>query len=143
MCGICGMTWHDEALVEKMAAQLAHRGPDQQGVYCADGISLAHRRLSIIDLSEKGRQPMSNEDGTLWLVFNGEIYNFQELRQNLEQKGHRFVSHADSEVVIHAHEEYGIDALQHLRGMFAYALYDTKEQRLLLVRDRLGIKPLY
>lgn len=143
MCGICGMTWHDEALVEKMAAQLAHRGPDQQGVYCADGISLAHRRLSIIDLSEKGRQPMSNEDGTLWLVFNGEIYNFQELRQNLEQKGHRFVSDADSEVVIHAHEEYGIDALQRLRGMFAYALYDTKEQRLLLVRDRLGIKPLY
>ena len=143
MCGICGMTWHDAVLVKQMADQLEHRGPDQQGMYCAEGISLAHRRLSIIDLSENGRQPMGNEDGTFWLVFNGEIYNFQELRQELEQKGHHFVSRSDSEVVIHAHEEYGLDAVQRLRGMFAYALYDTKEQRLVLVRDRLGIKPLY
>ena len=137
------MTWHDEILVKQMADQLEHRGPDQQGMYCAEGISLAHRRLSIIDLSENGRQPMANEDGTLWLVFSGEIYNFQELRQELEQKGHHFVSRSDSEVVIHAHEEYGLDAVQRLRGMFAYALYDSKEQRLVLVRDRLGIKPLY
>ncbi len=143
MCGICGITWNDAELVRKMADQLVHRGPDQEGVFCGEGVSLAHRRLAIIDLSEKGRQPMSNEDGTLWLVFNGEIYNFQELRQELEQKGHRFASLADSEVILHAHEEYGIDALHHLRGMFAYALYDTRAQRLLLVRDRLGIKPLY
>ena len=143
MCGICGMTWSDSALVKKMADQLVHRGPDQEGVYCAESISLAHRRLSIIDLSENGRQPMSNEDGTLWLVFNGEIYNFQELRQELEQKGHRFKSRTDSEVILHAYEELGLAAVHRLRGMFAFALYDSAHQRLILARDRMGIKPLY
>ena len=143
MCGICGMTWHDPALVKRMADTMVHRGPDQEGEYCADGISLGHRRLSIIDLSEKGRQPMSNEDGTVRLVANGEIYNFKELREELEGRGHRFVSASDSEVIVHGYEEYGVDVVRHLRGMFAFALYDSKEQRLLLARDRMGIKPLY
>ena len=107
MCGICGMTWNDAALVQRMAERLAHRGPDQEGEYCAEGISLGHRRLSIIDLSEKGRQPICNEDRTVWLVANGEIYNFQELRRELEQQGHRFTSQSDSEVIVHAYEEYG------------------------------------
>lgn len=143
MCGICGMTWNDAALVQRMAERLAHRGPDQEGEYCAEGISLGHRRLSIIDLSEKGRQPICNEDRTVWLVANGEIYNFQELRRELEQQGHRFTSQSDSEVIVHAYEEYGPEAVDRLRGMFAFALYDSTKRRLLLVRDRMGIKPLY
>jgi asparagine synthase (glutamine-hydrolysing) len=106
-------------------------------------MSLGFRRLAIIDLSENGRQPMFNEDGTICLVFNGEIYNFQELRQELESKGHIFSSKADSEVIIHAYEEWGIDSINRLRGMFAYGLYDLNRKRLLLVRDRIGIKPLY
>ena len=143
MCGICGMTWHDEALVEKMAAQLAHRGPDQQGVYCADGISLAHRRLSIIDLSEKGRQPMSNEDGTLWLVFNGEIYDYKELRAELEASGISFCTHSDTEVLVNTIQQYGEKALDKLRGMFGFAVWNEKEQTLMLARDFFGIKPVY
>lgn len=143
MCGICGITWNDAELVKKMADQLTHRGPDQEGVFCAEDISLAHRRLSIIDLSENGRQPMANEDGTVRLACNGEIYNFQELRRELEEKGHRFRSRADSEVIVHAYEEYGVALVERLRGMFAFALYDSRGRRLLLVRDRMGIKPLY
>lgn len=143
MCGICGFNWNDEALAEKMAAVMTHRGPDQFGVFSDDSVSLAHRRLSIIDLSEQGRQPMTNEDGTLHLAFNGEIYNFQELRERLEGKGHVFASRSDSEVILHAYEEYGMDVLQHLRGMFAIALWDAPRKRLLLARDRIGIKPLY
>ena len=143
MCGICGFNWNDEALVTRMAAQMRHRGPDQHGTYCADGVSLGHRRLSIIDLSAAGRQPMFNEDGTVGLVFNGEIYNFQELRARLETRGHVFASNADSEVILHAYEEYGIDALRHLRGMFALAVWDAPRKRLVLARDRIGIKPLY
>ena len=143
MCGICGFTWRDNDLVAAMSRQLTHRGPDQEGAYCADGISLGHRRLSIIDLSEHGRQPMCNEDGTVHLVFNGEIYNFRELRTTLEARGHTFVSRADSEVIVHAYEEYGLAAVHHLRGMFAFAVWDSTQQRLWVARDRIGIKPLY
>jgi len=143
MCGICGFTWPDTFLGEKCTREIRHRGPDQSGVFAAEGITLGHRRLSIIDLSEQGRQPMTNEDGSLQLVFNGEIYNFVELRETLIKQGHRFSSQADSEVILHGYEEWGDDCLQHLRGMFALALWDRNQQRLLVARDRLGIKPLY
>ncbi len=143
MCGICCFTWHDEALIQAMSDTLAHRGPNQQGSFCSEGISLGFRRLSIIDLSEQGHQPMFNEDGSICLVFNGEIYNFRELRQELESKGHIFHSHTDSEVIIHAYEQWGLEVLQRLRGMFALGLYDLKQKSLLLARDRIGIKPLY
>ena len=143
MCGICGFSWNDEALIRRMADRIVHRGPDQEGFFCTDGMSLGFRRLSIIDLSENGSQPMFNEDNTVCLVFNGEIYNFQELRPQLEAKGHRFRSNTDSEVILHGYEEYGIDVVNHLRGMFGFALYDTARKRLLLARDRIGIKPLY
>ncbi|MCF8057413.1 MAG: asparagine synthase (glutamine-hydrolyzing) [Desulfocapsa sp.] len=143
MCGICGFNWKDHDLVDRMNQQIVHRGPDQGGVYCDDHVSLGHRRLSIIDLSEHGRQPMFNEDKTVCLVFNGEIYNFQELREELESLGHSFTSNSDSEVIIHGYEEYGIEVLQKLRGMFAFAIYDQTENRLFLARDRIGIKPLY
>ncbi len=143
MCGICGFNWNDATLVKAMADQMVHRGPDQEGIFCCDDMSLGHRRLSIIDLSDNGRQPMFNEDGAIALVFNGEIYNFQELRRELAAKGHHFKSRSDSEVIVHAYEEYGVDAPGKLRGMFAFALYDRNRKRLLLARDRLGIKPLY
>ena len=143
MCGICGFNWKDEALARKMAARITHRGPDQEGVFAGEKMTLAFRRLSIIDLSENGAQPMANEDGTIHLVFNGEIYNFQELRDRLKKKGHRFRSRTDSEVIIHAYEEYGDDCVDHLRGMFGFAVYDQQRNRLLLARDRIGIKPLY
>ena len=143
MCGICGFNWHDEALITAMASSLAHRGPNQQGSFCCEAMSLGFRRLSIIDLSDHGRQPMFNEDNTLCLVFNGEIYNFQSLRQELESKGHIFRSQSDSEVILHAYEDWGDDCVHHLRGMFAFGLYDQRQERLLLARDRIGIKPLY
>ncbi len=143
MCGICGFTWRDEGLVSKMNDAITHRGPDQDGVYAAEGISLGHRRLSIIDLSDHGRQPMQNEDGNVQLAFNGEIYNYRDLRPALEQKGHVFASDTDSEVIIHAYEEYGADCLGKLRGMFAFAIWDATKQRLFVARDRIGIKPLY
>ncbi|MGQ9661775.1 MAG: asparagine synthase (glutamine-hydrolyzing) [Kiritimatiellia bacterium] len=143
MCGICGFNWNDPELVARMADQLRHRGPDQRGIYTDEHVSLGHRRLSIIDLSENGRQPMTNEDGTVILVFNGEIYNFQQLRNLLEPKGHAFRSQTDSEVIIHGYEEYGTQIVEKLRGMFAFAIWDRKKRILLLVRDRIGIKPLY
>ena len=143
MCGICGFNWNDEVLARSMASTIIHRGPDQEGIYCSDGISLAFRRLSIIDLSKNGSQPMFNEDGSVVLVFNGEIYNFEELRCELQKKGHRFHSRADSEVIVHAYEEWGVQCVEHLRGMFAFAVYDVGSKRLMLARDRIGIKPLY
>ena len=143
MCGICGFNWNDERLVARMADEMVHRGPDQHGIFCDEGISLGHRRLSIIDLSDHARQPMSNEDGSLHLIFNGEIYNFQELREELLKKGHNFISRSDSEVIIHAYEEYGIEAISKLRGMFAFAIWNNNKKSLLLVRDRIGIKPMY
>jgi asparagine synthase (glutamine-hydrolysing) len=143
MCGICGFTWKDEDLVRRMTDRLAHRGPDQDGVYCDDRISLGHRRLSIIDLSELGRQPIANEDGRIQVVFNGEIYNFAEIRERLEAKGHTFRGHSDSETIVHAYEEYGRDCVNHFQGMFAFAVWDRVENELFLARDRMGIKPLY
>jgi len=143
MCGICGFTWEDRQAVQAMADEISHRGPDQSGYHCTPGISLGHRRLSIIDLSENGRQPITNEDGSLWLLHNGEIYNFREVKRWLESRGHVFRSGSDSEVILHAYEEEGIECLRRLNGMFAMALWDARQQRLLLARDRLGEKPLY
>ncbi len=143
MCGICGFNWNDKQLISVMNDSLVHRGPDQQGVFCHESISLGFRRLSIIDLSENGSQPMFNEDRSLCLVFNGEIYNFQELRPELIARGHTFRSRADSEVILHAYEEYGKECVHRLRGMFAFAVYDLNRKSLFLARDRIGIKPLY
>ncbi len=143
MCGIAGVTWHDPLLIDRMTAMLAHRGPDQHGVYLDDHVSLGHRRLSIIDLSEHGRQPMGNEDGTLQVVFNGEIYNFAEVRRRLIDEGHKFRSGTDTEVIAHAYESYGPESVRLFNGMFAYAVWDSHNRRLVLVRDRLGIKPVY
>jgi len=156
MCGICGkISFNGESvssdLITRMMGSLAHRGPDDEGSYIrivrtSGGsnitIGLGHKRLSIIDLSSDGRQPLTNEDETLWLVFNGEIYNHPTLRQELLDRGHFFRSETDTEVILHLYEEKGIDALQDLNGMFAFALWDEAKQRLYLCRDRLGIKPL-
>jgi len=143
MCGICGFSWKDRKLISKMNAVIEHRGPDQEGVFVDDRVSLGHRRLSIIDLSEQGRQPMRNEDGNIRLVFNGEIYNYADLRPELIAKGHKFASHTDSEVIIHAYEEWGVDCVNKLRGMFAFAIWDAPNQQIFVARDRIGIKPLY
>jgi asparagine synthase (glutamine-hydrolysing) len=143
MCGICGFNWTDGALLEQMKGLLVHRGPDDHGSYVTEGVSLGHRRLSIVDLSESGRQPLSNEDGSVWVTFNGEIYNHAQLRTRLEAKGHVFRSRSDTEAIVHAYEEYGLDFVKHLTGMFAFGLWDARSRRLVLARDRLGIKPLY
>lgn len=143
MCGILGFSWKDDQLVRRMGKVIAHRGPDQSGVYVDNDISLGHQRLSIIDLSENGRQPMTNEDRTVWVTYNGEIYNFRELREFLEGKGHRFRSHCDTEVIVHAYEEFGPECVRHFNGMFAFAIWDKKTKQLTLARDRIGIKPLY
>jgi asparagine synthase (glutamine-hydrolysing) len=147
MCGICGFMAKpscsvDQGLLTRMTRRLGHRGPDDEGYYVDPSIGLGMRRLSIIDLLT-GHQPMTNEDRTLWLVFNGEIYNFRELRTRLSSRGHHFSSQSDAEVVIHAYEEYGDQCVDHFNGMFAFALWDAPRRRLLLARDRLGIKPLY
>jgi len=148
MCGIAGQfcygsTLPDRGLLETMSERLAHRGPDGQGVYISGRIALAHRRLAIIDLSDDARQPMANEDGSIWLVYNGEIYNFVELRAELIAKGHTFRSKTDSEVILHAYEEWGTECLSRLNGMWAFALWDEKRQQLFCARDRFGIKPFY
>jgi asparagine synthase (glutamine-hydrolysing) len=143
MCGIAGLVGRpDPGLLRGMARILAHRGPDDEGFYEADGVGLAARRLKIIDLVG-GRQPLASEDGGCRLVFNGEIYNFRELRERLERKGHRFGSRTDGESIVHLYEEEGDGCLRHLEGMFAFALWDGARRRLLLARDPLGIKPLY
>lgn len=142
MCGISGFTWQDEALVTRMCDTIAHRGPDDFGVYSDPSVSLGHRRLSIIDL-ERGRQPLSNEDGTVWIVFNGEIYNFLELRTQLAAAGHRFKTSTDTEVIVHLYEEHGVECVQYLRGMFAFAIWDRSQRRLFLARDHVGQKPLF
>lgn len=149
MCGICGKVFFDQEravereLLLKMCRTLAHRGPDGEGIYVKGHVGLGHRRLAIIDLSEAGRQPMPNEDGSLWITFNGEIYNFQELRADLVGRGHRFRSRTDTEVILHLYEEEGVECLKRLRGMFAFAIWDEKTKRLFLARDRLGKKPLF
>ena len=143
MCGICGFYgFEDKIVLKRMVKSIAHRGPDDTGVYTDKDISLGHTRLSIIDLSKRGRQPMSNEDGTIWIVYNGETYNFMDLRKILE-KNHDFYSNTDTEVLIHAYEEYGIDFIKKLRGMFAFALYDSERGNVILARDPIGQKPLY
>lgn len=154
MCGIAGAAWTrhsaviDSAQLRRMTDLIVHRGPDQEGQHIAAatgnpeaGVALGFRRLSIIDLST-GNQPLSNEDGSVWIAFNGEIYNYVELREELLAKGHKFATHSDTEVIVHAYEEYGIECLQKFRGMFAFALWDDRNERLLLARDRLGKKPL-
>ena len=147
MCGIAGIVSLGGRPVglpdlRRMCAALAHRGPDDEGVYLARGAGLAMRRLSIIDLAT-GRQPVHNEDRTVWAVFNGEIYNFPELRRELEGRGHSFYTGTDTEVIVHLYEERGPRCVEALRGMFAFAVWDERAQSLLLARDRLGIKPLY
>lgn len=148
MCGISGKLNFDptqgveKELICQMTGLLQHRGPDDEGVWVNGSIGLGHRRLAIVDLSPTGHQPMSNEDGTIWLTFNGEIYNHLELRANLENRGHRYRGNSDTETIIHLYEEYGRDCVKHLRGMFAFALWDEQKRCLLLARDRLGQKPL-
>ena len=148
MCGICGKLNFErdnevsQQLLKAMADSIAHRGPDDDGYYLSGQIGFGFRRLSIIDLAG-GHQPLSNEDGSVWIVFNGEIYNYQELREDLLKKGHVFSTKADTEVIVHLYEEYGEAGIQSLRGMFAFAIWDQKQQKLLLARDRVGIKPLY
>ena len=147
MCGIAGIVrWHDQPVFEHeirgMCDVMLHRGPDQEGVYVHGGVALGMRRLSIIGLAN-GRQPVSNEDGSVWVVFNGEIYNYRELRQELEGRGHAFRTDSDTETIVHLYEELGPRLVERLRGMFAFALWDHSARRLLLARDRLGIKPLY
>lgn len=149
MCGILAQVSPqgpiDPTLFQQKRDTLTHRGPDGAGTWMSDHkqVALGHRRLSFLDLSDTGQQPMTNEDGTLWLTFNGEIYNYLELREDLIRRGHQFASETDSEVIIHAYEEWGLKALERLNGMFAFALWQTSTQTLLLARDRYGIKPLY
>ena len=148
MCGISGIVHLgdrkpvDASALKRMCDTLAHRGPDDEGFYIKGNVGLSIRRLSIIDLAT-GHQPISNEDGNVWIVFNGEIYNFAALRDDLRGKGHEFVTNTDTETIVHAYEEYGVDCVKRLNGMFAYAIWDEREQRLVLTRDRIGIKPLY
>jgi len=150
MCGISGVFhYHDRASVNKRLLQrmndfLQHRGPDDEGFYYdeAAGLGLGHRRLSIIDLNT-GHQPLSNEDGTVWIVFNGEIYNYRDLRLELQALGHRFKTKTDTEVIVHAYEQWGMDSFPRLNGMYAFALWDGKTQTLILARDPYGVKPLY
>jgi asparagine synthase (glutamine-hydrolysing) len=148
VCGICGKLNFDAGatvspgLLKAMADTIRHRGPDDEGYYVSGPVGFGFRRLSIIDL-KTGHQPICNEDGTVWIVFNGEIYNYQELRENLLSKGHVFKSQTDTEVIVHLYEEFGESCLDKLRGMFAFAIWDGRNQTLLLARDRVGIKPLY
>lgn len=155
MCGICGIYNFNSKkpinkdLIQRMTEALKHRGPDDEGYYCGSRVAgrgsqvgLGVRRLSIIDL-ETGHQPIHNEDKTIWIVFNGEIYNFGTLREELEKKGHRFYTKGDTEIILHLYEEYGRDCVQKLNGMFAFAIWDSREERLFLARDRIGIKPLF
>ena len=143
MCGICGFIgFEDKELLKEMCHSIRHRGPDDQGYYIDANVSLGHNRLSIIDL-KGGHQPIHNEDGSIWVIYNGEIYNFADLRNELETKGHRFYTSSDTEAIVHLYEEYGTGLVDHLRGMFAFALWDSSKKSLVLGRDRLGIKPLY
>src|SRR5690348_15555054 len=147
MCGIAGIYsaggrqvhLHE---VQAMCDAMVHRGPDDAGYYLRPQVGLGMRRLSIIDL-ETGHQPVRNEDGTVHAVMNGEIYNYRELRTDLERRGHRFYTRTDTETLVHLYEEFGDDCVTHLRGMFTFAIWDERRKSLLLARDRLGIKPLY
>ncbi len=148
MCGICGIFESacsekvSEDLIRRMSETIIHRGPDDEGIYTAKGIGLGFRRLSIIDVAG-GHQPISNEDGTIWVMLNGEIYNYADLRGDLLSRGHKFVTRSDTESIVHLYEEYGEDCFRRLRGMFAIAIWDSRAQKLLLARDRVGKKPLF
>ena len=145
MCGICGFFGAGSGVsdnLERMNQTLARRGPDDGGFYRGEGVGLAMRRLSIIDIGG-GHQPIHNEDQSVWVVFNGEIYNYKELQAHLIERGHRFATNSDTEVIVHLYEEYGDRLVDHLRGMFAFALWDERRRRGLVARDRLGIKPLF
>src|ERR1051325_6464771 len=152
MCGIAGFIdlcaretrgFEDRgAILERMCRIIRHRGPDDQGMMVRNGVALGMRRLAIIDLVS-GNQPMSGEDGSVTIVFNGEIYNFQEIKPKLESRGHTFHTHSDTEAIVHAYEEFGPDCLKDLRGMFAFAIWDENNRKLFLARDRAGKKPLY
>ena len=146
MCGITGIVRRDGAAIDqdvlaRMNGAIRHRGPDDDGFYFNDGVGLAMRRLAIIDL-KSGQQPIHNADRTAWIVFNGEIYNYRELRKKLEDLGHRFYTDSDTEAIVHAYDQYGTDCPRHLRGMFAFAIWDTRNKSLFLARDRVGKKPL-
>jgi len=143
MCGILGFNWQDEKKIRMLAELLNHRGPEQEGFHVADGVSIGHKRLKIIDLSEKGRQPLYNEDGSVCVSFNGEIFNFPEIKESLEKQGHVFISHTDTEVLVHGYEQWGTGLLEHLNGQFAFCIFDKKRNIFFLARDRLGIKPLF
>jgi asparagine synthase (glutamine-hydrolysing) len=148
MCGICGFFEPsenrivDRSVIKAMTDTIAHRGPDGEGIYCGAGVGLGHRRLSIIDV-ETGQQPLANEDESVWISFNGEIYNYEELKRHHLSSGHQFRTRSDTETIVHLYEEFGEDCFSRLRGMFAIALWDEKKRRLVLGRDRVGKKPLY
>jgi asparagine synthase (glutamine-hydrolysing) len=147
VCGISGFLSladqrADPDIVRRMTAKLRHRGPDDEGFYVAGPVALGHRRLRIIDL-ETGQQPIANETATVQVVLNGEIYNFAEIRTRLQEKGHRFKTRSDTEVIVHAYEEFGEECVAHFNGMFAFALWDEERETLFLARDRMGEKPLY
>ncbi len=142
MCGISGFNWEDKKLVKQMTKILAHRGPDDTGHYTDKHISLGHNRLAILDLSKKGKQPMTNKQGTT-IIYNGEVYNFKEIREKLEKKRYTFKSNTDTEVILNAYQEYGEECLSMFNGMFALCIYDQKKKKLFMARDRIGIKPLY
>ena len=148
MCGITGIYCFKEGLkieasiIKKMTDVLSHRGPDDDGYYLEEGIALGQRRLSIIDL-EGGKQPVHNEDSSIWVIYNGEIFNYIELSEELQKKGHKFYTKSDTEVIVHTYEEYGLNFLEKFIGQFALALWDSKKQKLILARDRVGIRPLF
>ena len=147
MCGIAGIFNRDGRPADRdvlisMTRAMHHRGPDDEGIFLDRQVGLGHRRLSIIDRAA-GHQPMCNEDETVWIVFNGEIYNFQEIREDLVAQGHRFRTRSDTEVIVHLYEDLGEGCVQRLHGMFAFAVWDRRTDTLLLARDRMGIKPLY
>src|SRR5437867_7914677 len=148
MCGIAGIVNLKGDTVpldvlKRMTDVIAHRGPDGEGHWASGCAGLGHRRLAIIDLSPAGKQPMTNETGDVLITFNGEIYNFPELRKQLEALGHRFHSRTDTEVIVHGYEQWGAECVMHLNGMFAFAIWDVRRQELFLARDRFGVKPLY
>lgn len=143
MCGINGFNFSSEELIRKMNQKVKHRGPDGDGVFVCDNLSLGHTRLAIIDLSDKASQPMFSSDDSLALIFNGEIYNFQEIRKDLESKGYKFLSDSDSEVILNSYKEYGAECLQKFNGIFAFAIFDKSDGSLFIARDRVGVKPLY
>ena len=147
MCGIAGIVASDRlhaderARLPLMRDVITHRGPDEAGTHCDEFAGLVHRRLSIVDLAS-GQQPLSNEDGSIWIVFNGEIYNHAEIRPELEAAGHVYRTRCDTETIVHAYEQWGDSCVERFRSMFAFAIWDAPRRRLLLARDRLGIKPL-